>query len=203
MISYGSNKNKIDLIKEEGGKFCLLPNYFKVKNFSLKTFEIMNYLNINDTNNFFLYEKKMPKLKKKFNFFENNKILRRSGSFTPVNRIKKIEDIYPTVFNIEGHKNRKILEELETERKKKKKIGVLNSRIKKNNVILKKRMVKEKNKAEDENYKINLSDMAYKRQLLLSKVNLFKKDLNHLKRKISFKYHLELPSYNLFLNLNY
>ena len=64
-------------------------------------------------------------------------------------------------------------------------------------------MIKRRNKAEEENYKINLSDMNYRRQLLLSKVKMFKKDLNHLKRKNSYKFHLELPLYNFFLNMNY
>ena len=64
-------------------------------------------------------------------------------------------------------------------------------------------MIRERNKAEEENNKINLSNMAYRRQLLLSRVKFIKKDLNHLKRKNSFKFHLELPLYNFFLNLNY
>ena len=145
----------------------------------------------------------MPNLKKKLGFNEKNKFLKKSGSFTPFNRVNKIEEIYPTVFNIEGHKNRKLLDELKSESKKKKKIEMLNDKIKNTNDILKKKMIKEKNKVEDENYKVNLSKMAYRMNLLVSTVKLFKKDLNHLKRKISFKYNLELPSYNLFLNLNY
>jgi len=197
------NKNKLDLNYEENEKLCILPDYFNVKNFTLKTSKVVDYLNLNENNNFFLFNKNIRKLKKKFDFSENNKTIKRNGSYSPINRFQKIEEIYPTVFNIEGKRNIKLLEEIETERKRRRKIEFLNNKIKKNNDILKKKMIKRRNKAEEENYKINLSDMNYRRQLLLSKVKMFKKDLNHLKRKNSFKFHLELPLYNFFLNMNY
>lgn len=196
------NKNKIKL---EDDKICILPNYLKIKNFSLKTPVIMNYLKLNKNTNF-LFENNIAKIKKlNYNsyFNKHSKQLRRSGSYTPINKYKKIEDIYPTVFNIEGHKNRKLLEELEIESKKKPKKELINKIILKHNNIMKKNMNKERNKVEKENYKANISDMSYKRQLMLSKTKFFKKDLNHLKRKNSFKFHLDLPLYNLFLNLNY
>jgi hypothetical protein len=196
-------KNKLELDSEESDKLCILPDYFNVKNFTLKTSKVVDYLNLNENNNFFLFKKNIRKLKNKFDFPENYKTLRQR-SYTPINRNKKIEEIYPTVFNIEGKKNRKLLEEIENEKRRKtRKIEFLNNKIKKNNNILKKKMIRERNKAEEENNKINLSNMAYRRQLLLSRVKFIKKDLNHLKRKNSFKFHLELPLYNFFLNLNY
>ena len=196
-------KNKLELDSEESDKLCILPDYFNVKNFTLKTSKVVDYLNLNENNNFFLFKKNIRKLKNKFDFPENYKTLRQR-SYTPININKKIEEIYPTVFNIEGKKNRKLLEEIENEKRiRTRKIEFLNNKIKKNNNILKKKMIRERNKAEEENNKINLSNMAYRRQLLLSRVKFIKKDLNHLKRKNSFKFHLELPLYNFFLNLNY
>ena len=196
-------KNRLELDNEESNKLCILPDYFDVKNFTLKTSKVVDYLNLNENNNFFLFNKNILKLKNKFDFHENYKTLRQR-SYTPINRNKKIEEIYPTVFNIEGKKNRKLLEEIENEKRRRtRKIEFLNNKIKKNNNILKKKMIRERNKAEEENNKINLSNMAYRRQLLLSRVKFIKKDLNHLKRKNSFKFHLELPLYNFFLNLNY
>jgi len=196
-------KNNLELDSEESDKLCILPDYFNVKNFTLKTSKVVDYLNLNENNNFFLFKKNIRKLKNKFDFHENYKTLRQR-SYTPINRNKKIEEIYPTVFNIEGKKNRKLLEEIENEKRRRtRKIEFLNNKIKKNNNILKKKMIRERNKAEEENNKINLSNMAYRRQLLLSRVKFIKKDLNHLKRKNSFKFHLELPLYNFFLNLNY
>ena len=196
-------KNNLELDSEESDKLCILPDYFNVKNFTLKTSKVVDYLNLNENNNFFLFNKNIRKLKNKFDFHENYKTLRQR-SYTPININKKIEEIYPTVFNIEGKKNRKLLEEIENEKRRRtRKIEFLNNKIKKNNNILKKKMIRERNKAEEENNKINLSNMAYRRQLLLSRVKFIKKDLNHLKRKNSFKFHLELPLYNFFLNLNY
>ena len=196
-------KNNLELDSEESDKLCILPDYFNVKNFTLKTSKVVDYLNLNENNNFFLFKKNIRKLKNKFDFPENYKTLRQR-SYTPININKKIEEIYPTVFNIEGKKNRKLLEEIENEKRRRtRKIEFLNNKIKKNNNILKKKMIRERNKAEEENHKINLSNMAYRRQLLLSRVKFIKKDLNHLKRKNSFKFHLELPLYNFFLNLNY
>ena len=196
-------KNNLELDSEESDKLCILPDYFNVKNFTLKTSKVVDYLNLNENNNFFLFKKNIRKLKNKFDFHENYKTLRQR-SYTPININKKIEEIYPTVFNIEGKKNRKLLEEIENEKRRRtRKIEFLNNKIKKNNNILKKKMIRERNKAEEENNKINLSNMAYRRQLLLSRVKFIKKDLNHLKRKNSFKFHLELPLYNFFLNLNY
>jgi hypothetical protein len=142
-------------------------------------------------------------LNKNVILYDIDKKLIRSGSFTSGIRRKKIEDIYPTVFNIEGKRNIKLLSEIDNEIKKKRKITILNSIYKKNNYILKKNMILEKNKVEDENYKKLISNMIYKGKLSLLKMKSFKKDLDHLKRKISFKFDINLPHYNLFLNLDY
>ena len=198
-----SSNRELELNDE---KICLLPNYLKVKNFCLKTPKVMDYLELNKDTIFFKcknYKPKLYKLKTNNNLYESQTLLKRSGSFTPCNKYIKIEDIYPTVFNIEGQKNRKLLEILELTNKKKRKKGNLNEIMKQHVNQLKQKMIKEKNKVEDENYKSNVSDFTYKRQLMLSKLKFFKKDLNHLRRKNSFKYHLELPLYNLFLNLDY
>ena len=37
----------------------------------------------------------------------------------------------------------------------------------------------------------------------MATLEFFKKDLNHLRRKNSFKFNIQLPLYNLFLNLDY
>ena len=62
-------------------------------------------------------------------------------------------------------------------------------------------MLKEKWKAE-QYAKVNLSNMAYRRQLQILSMKLYKKAIGHLQKKISFKFNLDLPLYNLFLNFD-
>ena len=93
--------------------------------------------------------------------------------------------------------------QIQTESKRNKKKELINNFVRKSIYEIKKNMIKERNKRETKNYENNISDITYKRRLMMSKVELFKKDLNHLRRKISFKFNIQLPLYNLFLNLNY
>ena len=123
------NKNifrKNILIKnKEGSKISELQKNFEVRNFILMKPKIIQFSNLNKNNNkknnFLLIGKEKPKLKKNLTFLEKRKIFRRNVSFSPINRFKKIEDIYPTVFNIEGGKNFKLLDQIQTEGKKSKK----------------------------------------------------------------------------------
>jgi hypothetical protein len=64
-------KNNLELDSEESDKLCILPDYFNVKNFTLKTSKVVDYLNLNENNNFFLFNKNIRKLKNKFDFHEN------------------------------------------------------------------------------------------------------------------------------------
>ena len=198
-----NSQNKTGL-KNECEKICVLPNYFKVKNFGLKSSKIIKYFNLNKDNKFFYIDKNIPKYYhvKVFSGIEKTKnLLKRNGSFTPINRLKRLEDIYPTIFNIEGKKEWKLLNEIDNENKRRKKNETISRFIKKYNDTLKKKMILEKNKTIDENYKNKVSNFSYKRQLLLSTTKISKRDLIHLKRKNSFTFHLELPLYNQFLNL--
>ena len=204
------NKNifrKNILIKnKEGSKISELQKNFEVRNFILMKPKIIQFSNLNKNNkknNFLLIGKEKPKLKKNLTFLEKRKIFRRNVSFSPINRFKKIEDIYPTVFNIEGGKNFKLLDQIQTEGKKSKKKVMANNLVRKNITEMKKYMTKERDKIEKKNYKNNISDLTYKRKLLMATLEFFKKDLNHLRRKNSFKFNIQLPLYNLFLNLDY
>ena len=62
-------------------------------------------------------------------------------------------------------------------------------------------MIKERNKAE-QSAKANLSDLAYKSQLLILSMKMYQRAIHQLEKKNSFKISLDLPLYNLFLNLD-
>ena len=198
------NYNFIKYKKDENDmkdKLCLLPRNFSVRNFNLKASKVIKYLDLNKDNKFFIYNSDFSKNKKEKNLFNKNKILPRAKSVLNLNKIKEIEDIYPAVLNIEGHKNFKILNDLELESKRKRKNERHNSIYYIQNFNLRKKMVQEKNTAE-EYYKANISNMTYRRQLLLLYTKIYQKALAHLRKKNSFKFHLDLPLYNLFLNLD-
>ena len=199
------NKKKILLDKKEDDKIYELKKNLMVRNFSFNKPKIFDFLSFNKNNNNNCLSPKKINSKSKRNLIlsEKRKNFRRNGSFTPINRFKKIEDIYPTVFNIEGKINLNLLGQIQTESKRNKKKELINNFVRKSIYEIKKNMIKERNKRETKNYENNISDITYKRRLMMSKVELFKKDLNHLRRKISFKFNIQLPLYNLFLNLNY
>lgn len=193
-----NNKKTKELKYDEDNKVYVLPDHLRVKNFSLKTSKILDYLNLNKDNKCFLVEKenvsKHNKLIKNCKFNGVRK-MDKNMSFTNVNNRKKLENIY----TFEGIKFRIPLEEPVKERKKKKEMP--NNIFLRNNFNLKKKMIQEKNKTIDEIYK-NKSRIDYKRELALSSMKIFKKGLDHLKRKISFKFNINLPLYNLFLNFD-
>ena len=84
--------------------------------------------------------------------------------------------------------------------KRKKKKEMLNSIFHTNNYNLRKKLTQEKNKKFDDINK-SLSIESFKKQIALSSMKNFKKSLAHLKRKISYNFNIQLPLYNLFLNL--
>ena len=200
-------KYKLELKKEEENKddkVCLLDKDFKVKNFILNPNQVIDYLNLNEKNNFFqpsTTRKSIKNFENKYNLFKKNRIINRNRSALKENRYDKIKEIYPTVLNIEGQRNRKILYEINDEDKKKKKNEKPNCVYYKHHFNLRKRMFKEKSKAE-EGAKANPSDFAYKSQLLILSMKIYQKAIHQLQKKISFKYNLDLPLYNLFLNLD-
>lgn len=200
-----SNNKKINELKNnEDNKICILPEQMRVKNFSLKTSKILDFLNLNKGNNCFLVEKE--NMQKNIRLFKNYKFkdfrkLGKCGSFTNLNILKKLEDIYPNKLNIEGKKDRKLSSELRNRNKRKKKKEMLNSIFHRNNYNLKKKLTQEKNKKIDDINK-SLSIESFKKQLALSTMKNFKKSLDHIKRKISYKFNIQLPLYNLFLNLD-
>jgi hypothetical protein len=204
------NKTKININnhinnefkKDDDNKIYILPDYIKVKNFSLKSSKILDYLNLNKDNNLISDEKNcINKLTKKFNLYNVRKI-KRNGSYTNINNRKKIDDIYPTLFNIEGKIDRRLLNELENKNKRKMKKEMLNNMFLKKSHYLRKQLMYEKNKAIEESYK-TIYNISYDKKLALYTMKFFKNDLDHLKRKISFKFNIKLPLYNLFLNLDY
>ena len=204
-IRVNSNNKKINELKNnEDNKICILPEQMRVKNFSLKTSKILDFLNLNKGNNCFLVEKE--NMQKNIRLFKNYKLkdfrkLEKCGSFTNLNILKKLEDIYPNKLNIEGKKDRKLSSELRNRSKRKKKKEMLNSIFHRNNYNLKKKLTQEKNKKIDDINK-SLSIESFKKQLALSTMKNFKKSLDHIKRKISYKFNIQLPLYNLFLNLD-
>ena len=117
------------------------------------------------------------------------------------NRYDKIKKIYPTVLNIEGQRNRKILYELNDENKKKKKNKKSNCVYYRHHFNLQKRMFREKSKAE-ECSKANISDLAYKSQLLILSMKMYQRAIHQLQKKNSLRFNLDLPLYNMFLNLD-
>ena len=204
-IRVNSNNKKINELKNnEDNKICILPEQMRVKNFSLKTSKILDFLNLNKGNNCFLVEKE--NMQKNIRLFKNYKFkdfrkIEKCGSFTNLNILKKLEDIYPNKLNIEGKKDRKLSSELRNRSKRKKKKEMLNSIFHRNNYNLKKKLTQEKNKKIDDINK-SLSIESFKKQLALSTMKNFKKSLDHIKRKISYKFNIQLPLYNLFLNLD-
>ena len=194
-------KYKMELKKEEekDDKVCLLKNNFNVKNFILSPNQVINYLDLNDKNNFFVPA--MPKNKNNKNINRNNNFLKRNRSAYIETRLDKIKKIYPTVLNIEGQKNRKILYELNHEDNKNKKNEKPKRAYNRHNCYLKRRLQKEKYKAE-QCARINLSDLAYKSQLLILSMKIYQRAIHQLQKKNSFKFNLDLPLYNLFLNLD-
>ena len=198
------NKKINELKNNEDNKICILPEQMRVKNFSLKTSKILDFLNLNKGNNCFLVEKES--MQKNIRLFKNYKFkdfrkIEKCGSFTNLNILKKLEDIYPNKLNIEGKKDRKLSSELRNRNKRKKKKEMLNSIFHRNNYNLKKKLTQEKNKKIDDINK-SLSIESFKKQLALSTMKNFKKSLDHIKRKISYKFNIQLPLYNLFLNLD-
>lgn len=203
-IRVNNNNKKINELKnDEDNKECFLPDHMRVKNFYLKTSKILDYLNLNKDNNCFLI--KNENIQKKIRLSKNSKfndlgIIERYGSSTNLNIRKKIDDIYPNKLNIEGKKDRKVWSKLSYEDKRKKKKEMLNSIFHTNNYNLRKKLTQEKNKKFDDINK-SLSIESFKKQIALSSMKNFKKSLDHLKRKISYNFNIQLPLYNLFLNL--
>ena len=206
LLKSDDNINKYSLLYKNvnSPKICILPEQMRVKNFSLKTSKILDFLNLNKGNNCFLVEKE--NMQKNIRLFKNYKFkdfrkIEKCGSFTNLNILKKLEDIYPNKLNIEGKKDRKLSSELRNRNKRKKKKEMLNSIFHRNNYNLKKKLTQEKNKKIDDINK-SLSIESFKKQLALSTMKNFKKSLDHIKRKISYKFNIQLPLYNLFLNLD-
>ena len=205
LINQYKYKNELKNEEEKkSDKVCLLEQNFKVKNFILNPNQVIDYLNLNEKNNFFQSSstrKSTIKSKKALNILKYNKIINRNRSALRENRYEKIKKIYPTVLNIEGQRNRKILNEINDEKKKKKKNDKPNCIYYRHHFNLQKRMFREKNKAE-EWAKVNLSDLAYKSQLLILSMKIYQRAIHQLEKKNSLKFNLDLPLYNLFLNLD-
>lgn len=204
-IGINNNNKKVNELKNfEDNKICILPDHMRIKNFSLKTSKILDYLNLNKDNNCFLVEneniRQNIRLLKSYRFNDFRKI-ERYGSFTNLNIGNKTDDIYPNKLNIEGKKDRKLSSELRNKYKRKKKKEMLNSIFHLNNYNLRKKLIQEKNKMIDDINK-SLSIESFKKQIALSSMKNYKKNLDHLKRKISYKFNIQLPLYNLFLNLD-
>ena len=178
-----------------------MPKYFKVKNFNIKTSKIIDYLELNQNNNFFQYDNNSQKTKKINKLSNKRKFIKKAKSDIELNKLKKIEEIYPTILNIEGQRNRQLISELDYDTRKKRKIEGINYPYNKQNLEFRKKILKEKNKIE-EYAKVNLSNLAYKRQVLILSMKLYQKSILHLRRKNSFKFNLDLPLYNIFLNLD-
>ena len=197
-------KYKMELKKEEENildKVCLLNKNFNVKNFILSPRQVIYYLNLNEKNKFFVSSGSKNKKKINNNFLRKNKFCNRSRSAYIENRLDKIKKIYPTILNIEGQKNRKILYELNDESKKKIKNEKPNCIYYNHHFNLQRRMQKEKYKAE-QYANVNLSDLAYKSQLLILSMKIYQRAIHQLQKKNSFKFNLDLPLYNLFLNFD-
>ena len=200
-------KKKIENEEEKlNDKKCLLKKDFKVNNFILNPEQVIEYLNLNEKNNFFkslTIRKNINKYSRKYNLSKNkNKICNRNRNRTPMeNGVDKIKNIYPTIMNIEGHRNRKMLYKLNDENKKKKKNEKSNCVYYRHHFNLQKKMIKERNKVE-QLAKENPSEFAYKSKLLILSMKMYQRAIHQLQKKISFKFNLDLPLYNLFLNLD-
>lgn len=196
---------KAELEKEEEKRkdiMCLINNDFKVKNFSLNPNQVIQYLNLNEKSDFFIPSSKdIYNFKKNFSFFKKKKVLSRNKSANIEKRIDRINSIYPNVLNIEGQRNVKILNEINNEAKIKKKNDKPNSIYYRSHFELKRRMFKERCKAEDFARK-TMSDSNYKSQLLILSMKIYQRAIHYLEKKNSLKFNLDMPSYNIFLNLN-
>lgn len=201
---FKKNKSIPKLKKEEesNDSICLLPNYLRVNNYKINSQKVIDYLDLNENNKTcFISADRFLKLKVANDFPKKLKPPNKLKNIFETVRMKKIKDIYPTVLNIEGHRNRKVLSELDEEEKKKIKIEKQSGIFNKKNLELIKKMIKEKWKAE-KYAKANLSNMAYKRQLSLLSMKLYQKHIKFLNKKISHKFNIDFPLYNLFLNLD-
>ena len=200
-------KYKSELEKEEekkANKICLLNKDFNVKNFVLKPQKVIEYLNLNENKDFFVpssTKKNLYKFRKKFNFSKNHKVMNRNNSAHIESKLERINSIYPNVLNIEGQINRKILNELNNEAKIRKKNEKPNCVYYKQHFNLKKRMIFEKSKLEAFARK-NTTEFAYRSKLLILSMKIYQRAIHYLEKKNSLKFNLDLPSYNLFLNLN-
>ena len=199
-----NNKSKYipQLKKEEelNNKICILPNYLNINNYKINSKKVINYLDLNeDSNNtFFISTNRFLKNKNFKNYYQKGKPPNKSDKSKIT---KKIQDIYPSFSNIEGVKNRKILYELNEEEKRNKKNEKKSSIYHKMNFELRKKMMKEKWKAEKHS-KSNLSDLDYNRKLSLLSMKLYQRHIKLLNKKVSSKSSIDLPLYNLFLNLD-
>ena len=210
IFKYKNNINnkynyKAELEKEEEkrkDKICLINKDFEVKNFSLNPNQVIQYLNLNEKSDFFIpSSKNIHNFKKNISFFKKKKIVNRNNSANIEKRIDRINKIYPNVLNIEGHRNVKILNEINNEAKIKRKNDKPISIYYRNHFELKRRMFKERCKAEDFARK-TMSDSNYKSQLLILSMKIYQRAIHYLEKKNSLKFNLDMPSYNIFLNLN-
>lgn len=210
IFKYKNNSNnkysyKAELKKEEekrNDKICLINNDFKVKNFSLNPDQVIQYLNLNEKSDFFIPSSKdIHNFKKNLSCFKKKKSMNRNNSANIEKRIDRINEIYPNILNIEGHRNIKILNEINNEDKMKKKNEKPNSIYYRSHFELKRRMFKERCKAEDFARK-TMSDSNYKSQLLILSMKIYQRAIHYLEKKNSLKFNLDMPSYNIFLNLN-
>jgi len=194
---------KNDIHKHSDEDVYLLPEYLNVKNFNLKTSKILDYLDFSKSKKFVISENKNNNQKqnniKKISI--KKKLLNRAKSSLKPNKLKLLEEIYPTILNIEGQKNRKIIIKLDLENRKKRKIEGAKFIYNKQNLELRKRMVKEKWKI-DEYSKVDISRMAYKKQLLILSMKLYQNAIKRMNRKNAFKFNLDFPLYNVFLNID-
>ena len=127
--------------------------------------------------------------------------MNRNNSAHIESKLERINSIYPNVLNIEGQINRKILNELNNEAKIRKKNEKPNCVYYKQHFNLKKRMIFEKSKLEAFARK-NTTEFAYRSKLLILSMKIYQRAIHYLEKKNSLKFNLDLPSYNLFLNLN-
>ena len=194
---------KNDKYKNSDDEKYLLPEYLNIKNFKLKTSKILDYLELSKSKKFVINENKIKSQK------QNNikrisikkKLLNRAKSSIKPNKLKLLEEIYPTILNIEGQRNRKILIELDIENRKKRKIEGAKFIYNKQNLELRKKMLKEKWKIEEYS-KVDISRMAYQKQLSILSMKLYQNAIKRMNRKNAFKFNLDFPLYNVFLNID-
>ena len=122
----------------------LLYKYIKVKIFNIKTSKIIDYLELNQNNNFFQYDNNSLKTKKINKLSNKRKFLKKAKSDIELNKLKKIEEIYPTILNIEGQRNRQLISELDYDTRKKRKREGINYPYNKQNLEFRKKILKKK-----------------------------------------------------------